>query len=116
MNYLIGEALERYHHFYGDEFTVECPTGSGRFMTLREAALEIERRLASLFLPGPDGRRPAMSGHPVFSEDPHWRGLVQFHEYFHAETGRGCGANHQTGWTALVLRYLGDVARRRHGG
>ncbi len=116
VNYLIGEALERYHHFYGDEFTVECPTGSGRFMTLREAALEIERRLASLFLPGPDGRRPAMSGHPVFSEDPNWRGLVQFHEYFHAETGRGCGANHQTGWTALVLRYLGDVARRRHGG
>jgi len=116
VNYLIGEALERYHHFYGDEFTVECPTGSGRFMTLREAALEIERRLASLFLPGPDGRRPAMSGHRVFSEDPNWRGLVQFHEYFHAETGRGCGANHQTGWTALVLRYLGDVARRRHGG
>ncbi|MEI6341171.1 MAG: glucosidase [Verrucomicrobiota bacterium] len=116
VNYLIGEALERYHHFYGDEFTVECPTGSGRHVTLREAALEIERRLASLFLPGSDGRRPAMSGHPVFSEDPHWRGLVQFHEYFHAETGRGCGANHQTGWTALVLRYLGDVARRRHGG
>ena len=115
VNYLIGEALERYHHFYGDEFTVECPTGSGRFMTLREAALEIERRLASLFLPGPDSTRPAMSGHPVFSADPHWRDLVQFHEYFHAETGRGCGANHQTGWTALVLRYLGDVARRRQG-
>jgi len=115
VNYLIGEALERYHHFYGDDFTVECPVGSGRMLTLREAALEIERRLASLFLPDASGRRPAMGSNPMFSTDPHWRDLVLFHEYFHAETGRGCGANHQTGWTALVLRYLGDVARRRHG-
>ena len=76
-------------------------------------AADIGFDAVELFLPGPDGRRPAMSGHPVFSKDPHWRGLVQFHEYFHAETGRGCGANHQTGWTALVIRHLEDLARMR---
>jgi hypothetical protein len=113
VNYLIEEALERYHHFYGDEFEVEYPTGSGRSISLRQAALDIERRLASLFLPDAGGTRPALSDDPRFATDPHWRDLVQFHEFFHAETGRGCGANHQTGWTALVIRHLEDIARER---
>jgi hypothetical protein len=113
VNYLIEEALERYHHFYGDEFQIEYPTGSGRTVSLREAALDIERRLAALFLPGPDGTRPALAADPRFATDPHSRELLEFHEYFHAETGRGCGANHQTGWTALVIRHLEDLARMR---
>jgi len=115
VNYLIEEALERYHHFYGDEFQIEYPTGSGRTVSLREAALDIERRLASLFLPGSDGTRPALAADPRFAADPHSRELLEFHEYFHAETGRGCGANHQTGWTALVIRHLEDLARMRAG-
>ncbi|KAB2661029.1 MAG: glucosidase [Verrucomicrobia bacterium] len=113
VNYLLIEALERYHHFYGDEFTVEFPTGSGRRLTLRQIALDLERRLASLFLPDAAGRRPCHGDDPRFADDPHWRGLVLFHEYFHAETGRGCGANHQTGWTALVVRHLEDLSRSR---
>jgi hypothetical protein len=113
VNYLIEEALERYHLFYGDDFTVELPSASGQAVTLRQAALDLERRLASLFLPAPDGTRPALADNPKFASDPHWRDLLQFHEFFHAETGRGCGANHQTGWTALVIRHLEDIARER---
>lgn len=113
MNYLIEEALERYHHFYGDEFLIEYPTGSGQKRTLQHAALDIERRLASIFLPDRDGTRPALAADPRFARDPHSRALLEFHEYFHADTGRGCGANHQTGWTALVIRHLEDLARMR---
>ncbi len=113
VNYLLIEALERYHHFYGDEFTVEYPTGSGRQLTLREIALDLERRLASLFLPDASGHRPCHGGDTRFATDPHWRDLVLFHEYFHADTGRGCGANHQTGWTSLVVRHLEDLAKCR---
>jgi hypothetical protein len=112
-NYLIIEALERYHLFYGDEFLVEFPTGSGRQLTLGQIAFELEQRLSSLFLPGPDGTRPCHGADPRFAADPHCSGLVQFHEFFHAETGRGCGANHQTGWTALVVRFLEDAAAHR---
>ncbi len=115
-NYLLIEALERYHHFYGDEFTVEFPTGSGRRMTLQQVADALEERLAALFLRGPDGRRPALGADERFVSDPDWRDLVLFHEYFHADTGRGCGASHQTGWTALVVRAIEDMARRRAGG
>jgi hypothetical protein len=108
MNYMLMEALERYHHFYGDDLKVECPTGSGNRMTLLEAAREINRRLCRLFLPDSGGRAPWQGEQRIFADDPHWRGLTCFHEYFHAETGRGCGASHQTGWTALIIRCLED--------
>ncbi len=108
MNYLIIETLERYYHFYGDDLKVECPTGSGVWMTLREVSREINRRLCTLFLPDSSGWAPWQGDDPIYSEDPHWRGLTHFNEYFHAETGRGCGASHQTGWTALIARCLRD--------
>jgi hypothetical protein len=113
VNYLLIEALERYHHFYGPEFTVEYPTGSGRQRNLREIAADLEQRLGTLFLPDKNGRRPCHGDDARFATDPHWRDLVLFHEYFHGDTGRGLGANHQTGWTALVLRGLENVAKRR---
>ena len=106
INYLIIEALERYHHFYGADLTVECPVGSGVFLDLQAVATELSRRHASLFLPGPDGHRPCHGESAPYADDPHWKDLVLFHEYFHGETGRGCGASHQTGWTALVTRML----------
>ena len=110
INYLLVEALERYHHFYGDALTVECPTGSGRRMHLGQVAQELSRRLASTFLAGPDGRRP-YDDTPL-ATDPHWRDHLRFHEYFHGDTGRALGARFQ-GWTLLVTRCLEDVARSR---
>lgn len=107
VNYLLIEALERYHHFYGDTFRIECPTGSGKWLTLQEVAQEISRRLASLFIPDEKGQRPCHGENPRFANDPHWRELVLFYEYFHGDNGRGVGASHQTGWTALVTRLLG---------
>ncbi|HEV3004000.1 MAG TPA: glucosidase, partial [Pirellulales bacterium] len=111
VNYLLIEALERYHHFYGDRLRVECPTGSGRLMNLREVARELAVRLTSLFLPDARGRRPCHGDDARFAGDPHWRDLALFYEYFHGDTGRGAGASHQTGWTALVTRLLDDLAR-----
>jgi hypothetical protein len=116
VNYLLVEALERYHHFYGDTLRVECPTGSGRLMNLGQVAQEIAGRLARLFLRGEGGRRPSLGDDPRFAADPHWRDLVLFHEYFHGDTGRGIGASHQTGWTALVVRCLEDMVRARGAG
>jgi hypothetical protein len=113
INYLLVEALERYHHFYGDDLKVECPTGSGRLMNLQEVAHEIGRRMTRLFLRDGDGRRPCHGDDPRFARDPHWRDLALFHEYFHGDTGRGLGASHQTGWTALVLPRLYDLAGMR---
>ena len=113
MNYLLVEALERYHHFCGDRFQVECPTGSGTRLTLREVSRHIAARLARLFRPDGAGPRPSLGVRERFRDDPHWRDLVLFHEYFHAETGCGLGASHQTGWTALVIRHLEDLARAR---
>ncbi|MGH7997551.1 MAG: MGH1-like glycoside hydrolase domain-containing protein [Opitutaceae bacterium] len=106
VNYLIIEALERYHYFFGDRFTIEFPTGSGRPHTLQQIACELARRLATLFLPDAAGRRPALAGEPRFASDPHWRDCLWFHEYFHGDSGRGLGANHQTGWTSLIIRIL----------
>jgi hypothetical protein len=106
MNYLLIEALERYQFFYGDSLKVECPTGSGRMMTLGEVAQEIGRRLTALFLPGDQGRRPCHGEEPRFIDDPNFRDLILFYEYFHGDTGRGLGASHQTGWTALVSKLL----------
>ena len=106
INYLIIEALERYHHFYGDKLKVECPVGSGKMLTLQEVAQELSRRLSSIFLPDEHGERPCHGGVKKYSSDPYWRDFVLFHEYFHGETGRGLGASHQTGWTALAVRLL----------
>jgi len=106
INYLIVEALERYHHFYGDHFTVECPTGSGNFMNLGEVAQELSRRLTKTFLPDETGARPCHGGVERYAADPNWRDLVLFNEYFHGDTGRGLGASHQTGWTALAVKLL----------
>ncbi len=106
VNYLLVESLERYHHFYGESFKVECPTGSGTFVTLEGAARELRRRLSRIFLPGPDGKRPCHADDPRFATDPNWKDLVLFHEYFHGDTGKGLGASHQTGWTGLVTELL----------
>jgi hypothetical protein len=110
LNYLIVEALERHDHFYGDDLRVECPRGSGRTVTLRGAAREIARRLVSLFQADATGRRPWHGDTRLFAEDPHWRGLQLFPEYFHGDDGRGLGASHQ-GWTYLTARLLADLAR-----
>jgi hypothetical protein len=111
VNYLLVEALQRYHHFYGDSLRVECPTGSGKWMNLEEVSCELARRLTSIFLPDETGRRPCHGAELRFRDDPHWQDLVLFYEYFHGDNGRGVGASHQTGWTALVARLLEDVAR-----
>ena len=117
LNYLLIEALDRYHLFYGDDLKVECPTGSGTYMTLSEVARELGRRLAALFLPDSSGARPVHGGDTRYACDPHWKDYVLFYEYFHGDTGRGVGASHQTGWTALVVRFIEEAARQRspHG-
>jgi hypothetical protein len=106
INYLLVEAIERYHHFYGETLKVECPTGSGNMMTLGEVACELKRRLASIFLPGPDGTRPYAVSLGRYANDPLWRNHILFNEYFHGDNGRGLGASHQTGWTALIADCL----------
>ncbi len=106
LNYLLIEALERYHHFYGDTFQMEFPTGSGRRLNLKQISAELANRLASLFVPDASGRRPALGSEQRFADDPYWRDLILYHEYFHGDTGQGLGASHQTGWTALVTRLI----------
>jgi hypothetical protein len=106
VNYLIIESLQKFHHYYGDEFKVECPTGSGNLMTINEVADELARRLTRIFLPDEHGRRPVYAHHPRLQEDPHFRDYVLFYEYFHGDSGRGVGASHQTGWTGLVAKLL----------
>jgi hypothetical protein len=106
LNYLIIESLQKFYHYLGDAYRVECPTGSGRMMTLWEVAAEISRRLSRLFLKDEDGRRPANGANACFHFDPYWSDLVLFHEYFHGDTGAGLGASHQTGWTGLVAKLL----------
>jgi hypothetical protein len=102
INVLIIRALLTHYRYYGDEFTIECPTGSGNQMTLFEVAAELARRLTATFLRDGDGRRPVYGGTERFQTDPHWRDLVLFYEYFHGDNGAGLGASHQTGWTGLV--------------
>lgn len=106
LNYLIIEALERYHHFYRDSLRVEYPTGSGQWCALQEVASDLARRLVAPFLPNAEGHRPVHGGDARYARDPHWRRWVLFYEYLDGDTGRGCGAAHQTGWTALVARCL----------
>jgi hypothetical protein len=110
VNYLIIESLQKFHHYYGDEFKIECPTGSGKFMSINEVAEELARRLSRLFLKDTNGERPVLRYHEKLARDPHFMDYVLFHEYFHGDSGRGVGASHQTGWTGLVAKLL--VARR----
>jgi glycogen debranching enzyme len=106
LNFLFIEALERFHGYYGDNFKVECPAGSGKFISLNEVAEELKRRLARLFLKGDDGQRPVLKYHPKLASDPHFKDYVLFHEYFDGDNGRGVGASHQTGWTGLIALLL----------
>jgi hypothetical protein len=110
VNYLLIEALLRYHEFYGDSLRVECPAGSGRRLTLEEVARELAARLTRLFLRDDSGHRPWHGPNGIYAADPHWKDLQLIHEYFHADTGQGLGAGHQTGWTSLVTRCL-EIAR-----
>jgi hypothetical protein len=111
INYLIIEALRTYHQFYGDDFTVEVPRGSGVRMTLAEAADLLGRRLAAIFARDENEARPVFGGEAFFQSDPHWRDHIPFYEYFHGDTGAGLGASHQTGWTALVANLIQDCTR-----
>jgi hypothetical protein len=106
VNYLLIESLQKFHHYLGDSFTAEFPTGSGNQLTLSEIAAELSRRLSSIFLRGEDGSRPAFGGSVKLQRDPHFRDYLLFHEYFDGDTGAGVGANHQTGWTGLVAKLL----------
>jgi hypothetical protein len=112
VNFLLVESLQRFSHYLGSDFTVECPTGSGHMMTLAEVAEEISRRLTRVFLRDEEGDRPVYGDSALFQRDPHWRDLIQFHEYFHGDNGRGVGASHQTGWTGLVAKLLQQSGER----
>jgi hypothetical protein len=105
-NYLMIEALQKYHHYYGDGYRAECPRGSGRQLTLNEVAADLSRRLTRIFLRDAAGRRPVYGASERFQTDPHWRNHVLFYEYFHGDTGAGLGASHQTGWTGLVAKLI----------
>jgi hypothetical protein len=106
VNALIVRALLQYYIYFGDDFTVECPTGSGRRMTLYQVAEDLGRRLAGIFLRDEDGRRPVYGGAAKFQTDPHWKDLISFYEYFHGDNGAGLGASHQTGWTGVIARSM----------
>jgi hypothetical protein len=106
VNYLIVESLQKFHHYLGDDFKVECPTGSGQMMTLWEVASELSRRLNFIFLKNEAGNRPVYGGQTKFQTDPHWQDLILFYEYFHGDNGAGIGASHQTGWTGLVAKLI----------
>jgi hypothetical protein len=116
VNFLLIESLYRFHSYYGDDFRIECPVGSGTMLHLGEVAAELSRRLCRIFLRGPDGQRPVFGDSPIEQKDPHFRDNVLFYEFFHGDTGRGLGASHQTGWTALVallLRSYSEGAAKR---
>jgi hypothetical protein len=106
VNYLLIESLQKFHHYFGDDFRVECPTGSGQFVSINDVADELGRRLASIFLRDGSGRRPVFGANEKFQSDPHFRDYVLFYEYFHGDNGRGVGASHQTGWTGLIAKLL----------
>jgi len=106
VNYLLIESLQKFHFYTGDDYKVECPTGSGNWLTLWEVATELSRRLIGIFTPDESGNRPAYGGVKALQSDPHWSRLVLFHEYFHGDNGAGLGASHQTGWTALVAKLI----------
>jgi len=113
INYLVIEALERYHLVYGDDWKIECPTGSGNMMNLLEVSQELAKRLVKIFLLDENGRRPLNGDETIYTTDPFFRDLVLFYEYFDGDTGRGVGANHQTGWTALIIHHIEKLAKAR---
>jgi hypothetical protein len=113
INYLVIEALERYYHSYGNDWKIECPTRSGKMMNLLEVSEELARRLVKIFLRDENGKRPLNGDETIYATDPHFRDLVLFYEYFHGDTGRGIGANHQTGWTALIIDHIESIAKAR---
>jgi hypothetical protein len=110
VNYLLIESLQKYHHWLGNDFQVECPTGSGRLMNLWDVAAELSRRLVAAFERDPAGRRPVYGGTEVFQTDPHWRDYILFFEYFHGDNGAGLGASHQTGWTGVSAKLIQQMA------
>jgi hypothetical protein len=112
VNFLLVESLQKFHHYLGDDFRVECPTGSGNMLTLWEVAAEISRRLSRPFLRSADGRRPVYGEIEKFQNDANWRDLIQFHEYFHGDNGSGVGASHQTGWTGVVAKLMQQSGER----
>jgi hypothetical protein len=113
VNFLLIESLQKFHHYFGDQFKIEFPTGSQKMMTLWEVAAQLSHRLVSIFLRNGEGRRPVFENQDVFQNDPHWRDLVLFYEYFHADSGTGLGANHQTGWTGLVTKLMQQSGESR---
>jgi hypothetical protein len=116
VNFLLVESLQKFHHYLGDDFRVEFPTGSGKSMTLWEVAGELSRRMTSIFLRDESGRRPVFGKLEKFQTDPHWRDFVLFHEYFHGDTGAGVGASHQTGWTGIVTKLMQQSGEsHKHG-
>jgi hypothetical protein len=112
VNYLIVESLQVYHHYYGDEFKVECPTGSGTYLTLKQVSAFLERRLENIFARDAEGRRAVFGSDARMQNDPHWRDYLLFFEYFHGDTGAGIGASHQTGWTGLIAKMLQELGER----
>ncbi len=116
VNYLIIEALQQFHHYYSDDFKVECPTGSGQFITLEQIADELSKRLIRIFLRDENGHRAVFGGQETFQNDPHWRDYIPFHEYFHGDNGAGVGASHQTGWTGLVTKLIQQQGEHRDQG
>ena len=106
VNFLLIESLQKFHHYLGPDFKVECPTGSGRYMNLWDVSAEISRRLTRIFLRDDTGHRAVHKGAPQYANDPHWRDLVLFYEFFHGDNGSGLGAPHQTGWTGIVAKLL----------
>ena len=106
VNFLIIESLQRFHHYYGDDFKVECPTKSGIFLTLNEIATELSSRLARLFLPDARGNRHVNDRNDKCWQDEHFKDYILFYEYYHGDTGKGLGASHQTGWTGLIAKLL----------
>jgi hypothetical protein len=113
VNYLIIESLQKFQHYYSDDFRVECPTGSNHYLSLNEIARELSRRLIRIFLRDDAGRRPVYGGQEVFQSDPEWRDYLQFHEYFHRDHSAGLGDSHQTGWTALVAKLIRQNGKQR---
>jgi hypothetical protein len=114
INFLIIESLQKFHHYYGDDFKIECPSGSGIFLTINAVADELTRRLTRLFLRDSSGRRPIFGGDEKHQTDPHFRDCLLFHEFFHGDTGRGLGASHQTGWTGLIAKLLQPKREEQH--
>ena len=106
LNYILIESLQKFHHYYGDDFTVELPTGSGNWVTLDKVAQDLSQRLTRIFTRNPDEQRAVYGQHQLFQNDPAWRDLILFYEFFHGDTGRGLGASHQTGWTGLVAKLI----------